>query len=131
MTHRMKYWLYCALAFGAAAGAGVVMGLSLPAGSGSENPAVVLPLMLGLCGLVMMASWLWWKKTDDLQQHGQLISWYWGGMSGALAMLTYLSVYFGRHSEVSLGAIYLFFAQAAGFAVVWLVWRLRGRGHSE
>lgn len=131
MSHRNKYLMLCALAFAAAAAAGVVIGMTVPAATGSANPTLMFPLLLGVCGLVMAASWLWWQNTDDLQQQGQLISWYWGGMSGALAMLVYLSVYFGRHSELSLGAIYLFFAEGAGFAVVWLAWRLRGRGHSE
>jgi hypothetical protein len=60
-----------------------------------------------------------------------LISWYWGGNFGAVAMLVYLAVFFGRHSDLSLGAMYLFFAQVGGFVIVWLVWRLRGRGQAE
>ncbi len=131
MSHRMKYWMLCALAFGTAALAGVVIGLIVPAARGSENPVWVFPLLVGVCGLVMAAGWLWWRKTDDLQQQGQLISWYWGGTFGALVMLVYLAVFFGRHSDISLGAIYLFFAQFAGFFVVWLGWRLRGRGQAE
>jgi hypothetical protein len=131
MSHRMKYWLLCALAFGAATLAGVVIGKTVPAGGASEDAALLFPLLLGVGALVMAAGWLWWRKTDDLQQQGQLISWYWGGTCGALAMLIYLAVFFGRHSDMSLGAIYLFVAQFAGFAGVWLVWRLRGRGQSE
>ena len=131
MSHRMKYWMLCALAFGAAALAGVVIGRTVPAGTGSANPGIVFPILLGVCGLVMAAGWLWWKKTDDLQQQGQLISWYWGGTTGALAMMVYLVVHYGRHSDLSLGATYLFFAQGAGFLAVWLVWRLRGRGQAE
>lgn len=131
MSHRMKYWLLCALAFGSAALAGVIIGKTVPSGTASDNAALVFPLLLGVCGMVMAAGWLWWRKTDDLQQQGQLISWYWGGTFGALAMLVYLAVFFGRHSDMSLGAIYLFFAQFGGFVIVWLVWRLRGRGQSE
>ncbi|WP_143738106.1 hypothetical protein [Erythrobacter donghaensis] len=131
MSHRMKYWMLCALSFGVAALAGVVIGLIVPAARASDNPVWVFPLLVGVCGLVMAAGWLWWRKTDDLQQQGQLISWYWGGNFGALVMLVYLAVFFGRHSDISLGAIYLFFAEFAGFFVVWLVWRLRGRGQTE
>lgn len=131
MSHRMKYWMLCALAFGAATLAGIVIGQTVPAASGSQSPAFVFPLLLGVCALVMAAGWLWWKKTDDLQQQGQLISWYWGGTFGALVMMVYLIVFFGRHSDLSLGATYLFFAQGAGFAMVWIIWRLRGRGQSE
>jgi len=131
MSHRMKYWLFCAMAFAAAAAAGIVIGATVPAAGAGDNAALLFLLLLGVCGLVMAAGWLWWKRTDDLQQQGQLISWYWGGNFGALAMLVYLAVFFGRHSDISLGAIYLFFAQFVGFAGVWLVWRLRGRGQSE
>ncbi|QDH35958.1 cytochrome d ubiquinol oxidase subunit II [Porphyrobacter sp. YT40] len=131
MSHRTKYWMLCALAFGVATLAGVVIGVIVPAARASDNPVWVFPLLIGICGLVMAAGWLWWRKTDDLQQHGQLVSWYWGGTFGALVMLVYLAVFFGRHSDISLGAIYLFFAQFAGFFVFWLVWRLRGRGQAE
>lgn len=131
MSHRMKYWLLCALAFGSAALAGVIIGKTVPEGTASDNAALVFPLLLGVSGLVMAAGWLWWRKTDDLQQQGQLISWYWGGNFGAVAMLVYLAVFFGRHSDMSQGAFYLFFAQFGGFVIVWLVWRLRGRGQSE
>lgn len=131
MSHRMKYWMLCALAFGTSALAGVVIGHIVPPQGVSENAFLVFPLLLGICGLVMAAGWLWWKKTDDLQQQGQLVSWYWGGTFGALVMLVYLAVFFGRHSDLSLGATYMFFAQGAGFLVAWLMWRLRGRGQAE
>lgn len=131
MTHRTTYWLLCALAFGAATLAGVVIGKTVPAQGASENAGWLFPLLLGVGAVVMAAGWLWWRKTDDLQQQGQLVSWYWGGTCGALAMLIYMAVFFGRHSDISLGATYMFFAQGAGFAIMWLVWRLRGRGQAE
>lgn len=131
MSHRTKYWMLCALAFAVSIVAGVVIGKAAPSAGASENAALLFPLLLGVGALIMAAGWLWWKKTDDLQQQGQLVSWYWGGTCGALGMLIYLAVFFGRHSEMSLGASYLFFAQGAGFALVWLIWRLRGRGQSE
>jgi hypothetical protein len=124
-------WALAALAFGAAAIAGVVIGIAVPASGGVENPVLVLPLMLIFVGLVMAAGWPWWQKTDDLQKQGQLLSWWWGGNMGALAMLVVLVVLYGRHSEISLGAIYLFFAEFAGMAVAYLVWKFRGRGQAE
>jgi hypothetical protein len=107
------------------------MGQTVPAGGASEHAVPVFVLLMGVWGLVMAAAWLWWRRTDDLQQQGQLVSWYWGGSFGAVVMLVYLAVFFGRHSEISLGATYMFFAQVAGFLVVWLIWRLRGRGQAE
>jgi hypothetical protein len=40
-------------------------------------------------------------------------------------------VVFGRHSELSLGATYLFFSQVTGFIIAWLIWRFRARGEAE
>lgn len=131
MHHRRKYWTLCALAFGIAALAGVFIGKVVPPQTGVENPALVFPLLLVVWGLAMVPTWLWWKRTDDLQQQGQLISWWWGGLSGTVAILLYLLVVFGRHSELSLGATYLFFSQVTGFIIAWLIWRFRARGEAE
>ncbi len=131
MSHRTKFWLLAAFAFGAAAVAGVIIGKIVPASGGVENPTVILPVLLGLVGLLLIPCWLWWKKTDDLQQQGQLVSWWWGGTFGALFALVCMVVLTGRHSEFSLGATYLFFAECFGMLVVWLAWKFRGRGHSE
>lgn len=131
MTYRSKFWLLGALAFGSALVAGVIIGKTVPAGSGVENPALIMPALIALMFLVLWAGWLWWQKTDDLQREGQMMSWWWGGTIGALIAIVIMIVMTGRHSDLSLGAIYLFFAQIAGMAVVWLVWRLRGRGPAE
>jgi hypothetical protein len=131
MTHRIKYWVLWASVLGLAALAGVVIGKAVPTQAGVENPALAFPLLLGVWGLVIPITWLLWKRTDDLQQQGQLVSWWWGGLSGTIAVLVYLLVYFGRHSELSLGASYLFFGQCAGFIIAWFVWRFRGRGEAE
>lgn len=131
MTNRMKFWALAALAVGVALLAGVVIGKSVPAGGGVENPALVLPLLLGVAAVVLLAAVPWWQKTDDLQKQGQLISWWWGGNAGALAMLVVLVVMTGRHSEMSLGATYMFFAEFAGMALVWLAWKFHGRGMAE
>ncbi|EAQ29053.1 hypothetical protein NAP1_15678 [Erythrobacter sp. NAP1] len=131
MTYRTKFWLLAAVSFGSALIAGVIIGKTVPASGGVENPALVLPVLLVVVGLVMAASVAWWRKTDDVQKQGQLVSWWWGGNTGALAMLVTLVVLTGRHSDISLGAIYLFLAQFAGMAVVFLAWKFHGRGVAE
>lgn len=131
MTHRMKFWLLGGLSFAAALVAGTVFGQFIPVGGGSPRPYLVFPLMLAMYGLVLGIGWLWWKKTDDVQQQGQLVSWYWGGTFGALAMLIYNLTFLGRENPITVGAIYMLCAQIAGFVFVWLVWQLRGRGQSE
>ena len=131
MTFRAKFWMLCLLAIGSAMLVGIGIGYTVPTKAGVENPTLVFPLLLGAWGIVGAAAWLWWKKTYDLQQMGQPISWYWGGLAGTVIMVAYMMVFFGRHSDVSLGATYLFFGQFAGFAIAWSIWRLRGRGHVE
>jgi len=131
VSYSRKYWALFALAFGVAALAGVIIGKAVPTQTGVEDPALVFPLMLGVWAVVIATTWLWWRRTDDLQQQGQLLSWWWGGLSGTVAILTFLLMFFGRHSELSLGASYLFFGQGAGFVIAWLIWRFRGRGEAE
>ena len=131
MTYRAKFWALVALAFGAAAIAGVVIGISVPASGGVDNPTLVLPLLLALVCAVMLAAWPMWQKTDDVQKQGQLLSWWWGGTFGALVMIVVLVVMTGRHSDISLGAGYLFLAEGAGMGLAFLIWKLRGRGLSE
>ncbi|MEM6858940.1 MAG: hypothetical protein AAF559_13835 [Pseudomonadota bacterium] len=131
MTYQTKFWLYAALTMGSAMVAGFVISRVVPLSGGVGNPALVLPPILAMLALVMFAAWAWWQRTDDFQQQGQLLSWWWGGNAGAIIMLTVLVVLTGRHSELSLGAGILFLAQFAGFVIVWLVWKLRGRGATE
>ncbi|MCX9147377.1 hypothetical protein [Erythrobacter sp. WG] len=131
MTHRMKFWLFGGLTLAAVIAAGTLFGRMLPATGGSDQPFRVYPVVLALYAAVLGVAWLWWKRTDDLQQQGQLISWYWGGSCGALAMLAYLMTFLGRTSDITLGAFYMVMAQVVGFVAVWLIWVVRGRGHAE
>lgn len=131
MTYRSKILALSALAFLGAIAAGVVLGLALPYHHGSANRWLVMPLMFAVAAAALAASVPWWNRLDDVQKYGHMSSWYWGSMAGALAMLVWLAVTTGRHSDLSLGAIYLFFAQGAGFAFVFMLWRLRGRGVAE
>lgn len=131
MKHQSKFWLLAALAFGSALIVGVIIGKTVPTGTGVENPAIVIPMLLSLTVVLSAVCWLWWQKTDDLQRQGQLVSWWWGGTFGALVGLVIMVGLTGRHSDMSLGATYLFFAQFAGMAVVWVAWKLRGLGPTE
>lgn len=131
MKYTSRMWLSAALAFGSAAIAGVVIAKTVPLSGGVENPELILPALLVLLALVLLALLAWWRQTDDLQQQGQLLSWYWGGNAGAMIMLTILVVLTGRYSDLSIGAGALFLAEFAGFFVVWLIWKWRGRGVAE
>lgn len=131
MTYRTKFWLLGGLSLAAALVAGAVFGQFIPIGGGSPHPHLVFPVVLAIYAPVLAIVWLWWKKTDDLQQHGQLVSWYWGGTFGALALLIYVITFYGRESPITLGALYMGGAQMVGFVMVWLIWQLRGRGQAE
>ena len=131
LSYRTKFWLLAGLAFGTALLLGVVIGKTVPSTSGVEDPALMLALFFAITLAVGFVNWLWWKRTDELQQQGQLVSWWWGGNLGAVLMLICLVTLTGRHSDLSLGAQYLLLAEFAGFAVVWLVWKFRGRGPAE
>jgi len=131
MSYQRKFWLFAALAIGSSLVAGVVIGTTIPASGAVANPALVLPLLFMVVGVVMFLSWQWWRATDDVQKQGQLNSWWWGGNLGAVLFLVTIVVMTGRHSDMSLGAVYLFLAEFAGMLVVYLIWKWRGRGAAE
>jgi uncharacterized membrane protein YhaH (DUF805 family) len=131
MTYRKKFWFWTAASFAAAALAGAILGKALPSAGGVGNPALILPFAFVLIVIVGFFAEMVWRRTDDVQKQGQLISWWRGGMLGALLMLVGLAVMTGRHSDMSLGALYLFLAQFVGFAIGWVVWKLHGRGTAE
>ncbi|MEO0420301.1 MAG: hypothetical protein AAF249_15675 [Pseudomonadota bacterium] len=131
MSYQRKFWLFAALAIGSSLVAGVVIGTTIPASGAVANPALVLPFLFMVVGVVMFLSWQWWRVTDDVQKQGQLNSWWWGGNLGAVLFLVTIVVMTGRHSEMSLGAFYLFLAEFAGMLVVYLIWKWRGRGAAE
>jgi len=89
-------------------------------------------LVLGT-GLAVLAATLWaglpwWRAMDDMQKHGQMIAWYWGGIGGGLAMLMWLIAALGLNSDQAQGAVALFGGQAVGFLAFWAVWKWRKRG---
>ena len=131
MSYRTKFWLLAGLTFGPALLLGLVIGKTVPSTGGVEDPALMLALFFGLIAVIALFNWLWWKRTDELQQQGQLVSWWWGANIVGLSFVVSLMVLTGRHSDLSLGAMYVLLAQFAGFAVVWLVWKFRGRGPAE
>lgn len=130
-SHDSRVRKYFVLGFGVAIAAGLVLGIYLPANAGSAPAWLVFPVLLVLMGGVMLAGLPWWRALDDVQRQGQTHSWYWGSMLAGLCVIMWLIATTGRHSDMSLGAAYLFIAQGIGFALVWTIWRLRGRGASE
>lgn len=88
---------------------------------------ILIALSLGFALLVRM----WWNALGDVQKAGQTNAWYWGGSAGAFLVVLYLIAERALHTEFGQGAFVMFMAQAAGGALMWLVWRLRGMGRGE
>jgi hypothetical protein len=98
------------------------------AGEPGEHFWLVYPALLAVCALAFAASVPWWRKIDDMQKTGQLVSWYWGGMAGGIAVVMALIAATGVRSELSMGALYTLLGQSAGFFLFLVGWRLRHRG---
>jgi hypothetical protein len=79
-------------------------------------------------GATLWACIPWWRTMDDMQRHGHMISWYWGGMAGGLVVLAWLIAAVGMPSPQVQGALALFVGQAVGFLAFWAVWMWRQRG---
>ncbi len=127
-TYRNKMRLALALALAAAVAAGLVGGRLVRAGEPGEHFWIVYPALLAICALAFAAAVPWWRKADEMQKSAQLVSWYWGGMAGALAVMLGFVAATGVRSDLSLGSLYTVLGQAAGFVVVYAGWRLRHRG---
>ncbi|HSG55200.1 MAG TPA: hypothetical protein VLA45_07070 [Paracoccaceae bacterium] len=73
----------------------------------------------------------WWRTMDDMQKHGHMISWYWGGLGGGVAMFAWLVAGAGAQSDAVKGAVALMIGQVVGFFAFWAVWMVRQRGAKE
>lgn len=96
-----------------------------------EHFWLVLGGMVLVFAVAFAASIPWWRTMDDMQRHGHMISWYWGGMGGGVIMLAWLVAGTGGDSAVVKGAMALFVAQLVGFLIFWAVWMWRQRGAGE
>lgn len=127
-TYRSKMRIAAVLAVAAAVAAGFVGGKVARVGEPGEHFWIVYPALLAVCALAFAATMPWWRKLDDMQRTGQLVSWYWGGLAGALAVMMGLIAATGVRSELSLGALYTVLGQAVGFLLFLAGWRLKHRG---
>lgn len=108
--------------------------LAIPAGmllrqvAPGEQFWLVLIAGLAVVAATFWACIPWWRTMDDMQRHGHMISWYWGGMAGGLVVLLWLIAALGMPSPQVQGALALFVGQAVGFGLFWAVWMWRRRG---
>jgi len=127
-TYRNRMRLSIVLALTATVGAGAIGGQIARYGEPGGNFWLVYAGLLGICAIAFAATIPWWRKLDDMQKHWHLVSWYWGGMAGGLAVMMALVAATGVHSELSKGSLYTLVGQAVAFLVFFAGWSLRHRG---
>jgi hypothetical protein len=130
-SYRSKMRLSIWLAVAAAAGAGIVAGRVARIGQPGENFWLVYPALLAVMALAFAGTLPWWRKLDDMQKQGHLVSWYWGGLAGGLAAMLGLVAAYGVDSAISQGSLITVMGQAVGFLVAWAIWSARRRGPAE
>jgi hypothetical protein len=130
-SYKSKMTLLGVAALSAAVLAGAVGSLVIRYGQPGQNFWLVYPVLLAVCALAFAAVVPWWRKLDDLQQEGQLVSWYWGGQVGAVVVLMALVAAFGTNSDFARGGLAVFLGEGTFFGAAWLIWRWRSRGPSE
>jgi hypothetical protein len=124
-SYRRRVRVAFGLAAVAAIAAGIIGGRVVRAGAPGENFWLVYSVLLAIFALAFAALLPWWRKLDDMQKSGHLVSYYWGGMGGGLAVMAALVAATGVDSRLSLGALYTVLGQAAGFLLFLAGWRLR------
>jgi hypothetical protein len=130
-TYRTKMLLLAGGAFVAATLAGFIGSRLVNHGRPGENFWLVFPALLVVFALAAAAMRPWWRRLDDVQKAGQLVSWYWGGQIGAVVVLMALVAGTGTRSEYSRGGLAVFLGEAIFFVIAWLIWRFRLRAPAE
>ena len=118
------------LAFGAAIPVGAVVGGVTHVVEPGEHFWMVFLALLLITGLGLLASLPWWRRMDDLQREGQMVSWYWGGTIGAVAVLMALIAGAGMQSAVTKGGLLVFMGQGLAFFAAYAIWWWRDRGEA-
>jgi uncharacterized membrane protein len=130
-SYKSKMTLLAVAALSVAVLAGAVGSLVVRYSEPGENFWLVYPALLAVFGLAFAAVMPWWRRLDDLQKEGQLVSWYWGGQIGAVVVLMALVAANGAHSDFARGGAAVFMGEAMFFGAAWLIWRWRSRGPAE
>jgi hypothetical protein len=89
---------------------------------------VTFPLLIAACVVAGWAAAPWWRRMDDMQREGHLISWYWGGIGGALVALMALVAATSVRSQLATGGFLVLIGETAGFFIYWLFWARGRRG---
>ncbi len=119
------------LAFGVPIAIAAALSVLLRSVDPGEHFWLVLPALLAGCALALWACVPWWRQLDDMQKLGHMVSWYWGGLAGGIAMLMAVIAAYGLRSEWAAGALVALLGQLVGFLTFWAGWMWRRRGEGS
>ena len=115
---RRATWLALAVTFAGALAGSVMLGIAGP----GRYFWLTFPMLVAVCVIAGMASGPWWRRLDDMQREGQLISWYWGGIGGGLVMLMDIVARTGVRDPLFTGGVLLLAGQSVGYVIYWAAW---------
>lgn len=130
-SYKSRMLILASAAFGVAVGVGFVGSRIVRLSPPGENFWLIFPALLVVFAVMIAAVLPWWRRLDDVQKSGQLVSWYWGGQLGAVIVLLALVAATGTRSDLSRGGAAVFVGEGVAFGVAWLIWRWRSRGPAE
>jgi hypothetical protein len=128
LTYRNKIRAATALALAVALAGGIIGSMLVRLVPPGEHFWLVYIGLLAICALALAACIPWWRKLDDMQKAGHMVSWYWGGLAGALAVVMALVAATGVHSDLSKGALFMVIGQTLAFLLVLSGWSWWHRG---
>ena len=130
-SYKSRMLVLAGAAFAVAMGVGFVGSRIVRLSPPGENFWLIYPALLAAFALAMAATYPWWRRLDEVQKSGQLISWWWGGQIGAVMVLMALVAATGTRSDLSRGGLAVFLGEAVAFGIAWVIWRWRSRGPAE
>lgn len=88
-------------------------------------------LLLAIVVAVAFAQLPWWRRLDHMQRDSHLSSWYWGGAFGGGIAIVSIVLATGTKSQMATGALLVWLAQALGYGIWQLRWRIVHRAHAS
>lgn len=123
---RMR-WAF-ALALASVLAAAIIAGRLVRLDGPGQNFWLLFPASVAVCWLALAGTLPWWRRLDAMQKDAHLVSWYWGGMAGGMAVLMALATGAGIRSDLARGGGLVLVGQGAAFLIFFVVWKWQRRG---
>ena len=123
---RMR-WAF-ALALASVLAAAIIAGRLVRLDSPGQNFWLLFPASVAVCWLALAGTLPWWRRLDAMQKDAHLVSWYWGGMAGGMAVLMALATGAGIRSDLARGGGLVLVGQGVAFLIFFVVWKWQRRG---